>query len=103
MKKPVVKTVCDRSQEQDHSVTPTGNTGHCSVSPESDYPEHEMRAAFTIQQTPTLIFVNSAGQELLRIPGFLPKEDFLSLLCSSVPGITANSCTEFSAAGQWAR
>jgi len=103
MKENIFKVICDLSQEQDNLLTASGGAGtrRCSVSPGIDHSEQDMVADFAIQQTPTLIFVRSAGQELLRIPGFLPKEDFLSLLCGSVPGITAISCNEFSAVGQW--
>ena len=65
---------------------------NCSIITNSLH-EGELVARFAVQQTPTLIFLSSAGEELLRIPGFLPKEDFLELLCTNVRGI--EGCNEF--------
>jgi len=52
-----------------------------------DIHEDDLVNRLAIKQTPTLIFFSSAGEELLRIPGFLPKEDFLELLFGNVRGI----------------
>lgn len=53
-----------------------------------DLTENELVKKYRIKGTPTLIFFSAQGKELLRIPGALKKEDFKSLLCSNVRGIS---------------
>ncbi len=66
-----------------------GRPQHCPVNRAATAKtERDLVDIFKIKQTPTLVFVSSEGEELLRIPGFLPKEDLLPLLLDNVPGIT---------------
>ncbi|HHN66250.1 MAG TPA: thioredoxin family protein, partial [Nitrospirae bacterium] len=48
--------------------------------------EEELAKEYRIKGVPTIVFLNSQGEEFLRIPGLLSKEDFIDLLCSYVTG-----------------
>ncbi len=53
---------------------------------EKNKTEEELAKEYRIKGVPTIVFLNSQGEEFLRIPGLLSKEDFIDLLCSYVTG-----------------
>lgn len=54
---------------------------------EMGIPGENIVGRYRITGTPTLIFLNIHGEELLRIPGAVTKDDFKDLLCNYVIGI----------------
>lgn len=54
--------------------------------------EKDLVKKYRITGTPTVIFLNAQGKELLRIPGAVTKEDFKDVLCNHVGGITDKEC-----------
>lgn len=54
--------------------------------------ERDLAKKYRIISTPTLIFLDTRGKELLRIPGAVTKDDFKDLLCSYVDGIKNKGC-----------
>jgi thioredoxin-related protein len=55
-------------------------------------PEKDLAKKYRIIGTPTVIFLNANGEELLRVPGAVTKEDFKYLLCNYVDGIRNKGC-----------
>jgi thioredoxin-related protein len=49
--------------------------------------EKDLARKYRVMGTPTVIFLNAHGGELLRVPGAVTKEDFKDLLCNYVDGI----------------
>ncbi len=84
----ILKVICKTTAQTDETGAGESNAAprYCPIDAK-DVREDDLVNRFAIKQAPTLIFISSAGEELLRIPGFLPKEDFLELLCGNVRGV----------------
>ncbi len=57
---------------------------HGSMIKEGELTEKELAKKYNIKAVPTLIFLNTSSDELLRIPGALTKKDFRSLICDNL-------------------
>ncbi|MEK6693271.1 MAG: thioredoxin fold domain-containing protein [Nitrospirota bacterium] len=51
---------------------------------EGELTEKELARKYRVNSVPTLIFLNTNREELLRVPGAITKEDFRSLLCDNL-------------------
>lgn len=51
---------------------------------EGELTEKELVRKYRVNSVPTLIFLNTNSEELLRVPGAITKEDFRSLLCDNL-------------------
>ncbi len=51
---------------------------------EGELTEKELARKYKVNSVPTLIFLNTNSEELLRVPGAITKEDFRSLLCDNL-------------------
>ncbi|NOY65141.1 MAG: thioredoxin fold domain-containing protein [Nitrospirae bacterium] len=54
---------------------------------DGDKTEEQLAKQYNIKGVPTIVFLDSSGEELLRVPGLLSKEDFKDVLCNYVSGI----------------
>lgn len=54
---------------------------------DGDKTEEQLAKQYNIKGVPTIVFLDSRGEELLRLPGLLSKEDFMDVLCNYVSGI----------------
>ncbi len=46
--------------------------------------EKEVTRLYKVKGVPTVVFVDSAGKEIFRVPGLLTKDDFKDILCNYV-------------------
>lgn len=60
---------------------------HGSVITEGKLTETELAKKYSIKAVPTLIFLDTSSEELLRVPGALTKEDFRSLICDNLKNL----------------
>ncbi len=54
---------------------------------DGDKTEEQLAKQYNIKGVPTIVFLDSRGEEFLRVPGLLSKKDFRDVLCNYVSGI----------------